>query len=101
MMTRICSRILPALLMLTLLACEPMEDVTVTVSSNDDAEPSAEKAVEFVKALKLSLSELNMAFPELKNRLKTQILDAFNISKKLQGREFCRAKTTFFNKNIG
>lgn len=43
---------------------------------------SEEKATEFVIALKESLSELKMAFQNLKDRLRTQILDTFNISEK-------------------
>jgi len=57
-MTRIFNRILLALLPLMLLACEPMDDVTLTVSSNNDAEPTAEQAVEFVLEAEAQLGEL-------------------------------------------
>jgi len=38
---------------------------------------------EFVQMLKEALSELKMAYPELKDRLKTQIIEAFNVSEKI------------------
>jgi len=37
---------------------------------------------DFVETLKQSLTELKMAFPALKDRLKTQIIEAFNVSDK-------------------
>ncbi len=45
-----------------------------------------EKVINFVKTLKKSLNELKMAFPELRDRLKAQILEAFNISPKMVSR---------------
>jgi len=57
-MIKICQRTFLTLLTLLLLACEPMDELTVTVSSNSDAEPSAEKAVEFVLEAEAQLEEL-------------------------------------------
>jgi len=57
-MTKICTRFSLLLVAVMLLACEPMDDLTVTVSSNNDAEPSAEKAVEFVLDAEAQLEEL-------------------------------------------
>ncbi len=57
-MIKICQRTFLMLLTLLLLACEPIDDLTVTVSSNNDAEPSAEKAVEFVLEAEAQLEEL-------------------------------------------
>jgi hypothetical protein len=45
-----------------------------------------ETAFEFVMALKSSLGELKMAFPELKERLKTKLLEAFNITEKMSSK---------------
>lgn len=41
---------------------------------------------EFVQMLKDALSELKMAYPELKDRLKAQILEAFSVSEKIAPR---------------
>ena len=57
-MIRIFNRIFLTLLPLMLLACEPMDEVTVTVSSNNDAEPTAEQAVEFVLEAEAQLEKL-------------------------------------------
>ena len=57
-MTRICNRILLTLLPLMFLACEPMDEVTLTVSSNNDAEPTAEQAVEFILEAEAQLEAL-------------------------------------------
>jgi len=57
-MTKICARIFLTLLTTMLFACEPMEDLTVTISSHDDAEPGAEQAVEFVEDAEAQLAEL-------------------------------------------
>lgn len=43
-------------------------------------------AFEFVMDLKSALGELKMAFPELKERLKSQILEAFNITEKMSSK---------------
>jgi hypothetical protein len=48
-----------------------------------DTEIPEETTHEFVQTLKQSLSELKMAFPELKDRLKSQIIEVFNISEKM------------------
>ena len=58
MMTKICSRIFLTMLTIMLIACEPIEDLTVRVSSSDDVDPTAEKAVEFVAHAEAQLSEL-------------------------------------------
>ncbi len=50
---------------------------------NPTASMPEEIVFEFVMALKRSLTELKMAFPALKERLKTQILEAFNITEKM------------------
>ena len=57
-MIKICTRTFLALLAMMLLACEPMDDMTITVSSNEGDEPSAEKAAEFIVKAEAQLEEL-------------------------------------------
>lgn len=56
-MTRIFKRIFLTLLPVLLLACE-MDDLSVTVASNNGVEPNAEKAVDFVLQAEAQLAEL-------------------------------------------
>ena len=62
-MIQTCKRIFPMLLLLGLLllmlaACKPMDVGTSTVSGNDNGEPTAEKASEFVVMAEAQLEEL-------------------------------------------
>jgi len=57
-MIKICKRFLLVLLPLVLIACNQMDDITVTVSSNNNDKPAAEKALEFVAMAEAQLEEL-------------------------------------------
>jgi len=57
-MTKTCKRIFLMLLSLVLVACNQMDDLTLTPSSTNDDEPTAEKAVEFILMAEARLEEL-------------------------------------------
>ncbi len=60
-MIQMCQRFVLILLPVVVLACEPMDDVTVTATASGADEPTAENAVEFVRQAEAQLSELGQA----------------------------------------